>query len=210
MAIVEHPLHALKQYIPENSFDDVVQFINQYKIHLTVTRKRRSVLGDYRHPFQGKNHRITVNGNLNKFEFLITLLHEIAHLLTFEHHQNRVEPHGKEWKNNYANLLVAFVQKNIFPNDVMKALQKSIMNPSATANGETELLKVLRKYSEAKNEQIVLVETLAIGAVFVTEKNKVFKKLEKRRKRYVCEELATGKLYAFNPIAEVMIVENKS
>jgi len=81
LAKVEHPLNALNAYLPDGAFAPVVALINQYKVHLTVTKARKSVLGDYRHAFQGANHKISVNGNLNKYEFLITLLHELAHLL---------------------------------------------------------------------------------------------------------------------------------
>ena len=90
MAAIEHPLHDLAEFLPEGSFDHVVQYLYQYKVHLTVARSRKTVLGDYRHAFRGNNHRISVNGNLNKYEFLITLLHELAHLLTFEQYKNTV------------------------------------------------------------------------------------------------------------------------
>ena len=102
MPVTEHPMQTLAAYLPEGSFEPVVAYIHHYKVHLTVTKKRKSVLGDYRHSGMGSNHRITVNGNLNKYEFLITLLHELAHLLTFELYKNRVEPHGKEWKSSYS------------------------------------------------------------------------------------------------------------
>ena len=114
MAKVEHPLEALRQFLPEGSFDPVVQLIHQYKVHLTVTKARKSVLGDYRHPFLGANHKISVNGNLNQYEFLITLLHELAHLLCYESYKNRVEAHGQEWKSIYGNLLAQFIQMDIF------------------------------------------------------------------------------------------------
>ncbi len=96
MAKVEHPLQALSNYLPEGAFDPVVSLINEYKVHLTVSKARKSVLGDYRHAALGANHKISVNGNLNQYEFLITLLHELAHLLCFEQYKNRVEAHGKE------------------------------------------------------------------------------------------------------------------
>ena len=95
MPVSEHPMQALSSFLPEGSFEEVVAYIKQYRVHLTITRKRKSVLGDYRHAFAGKNHRITVNGDLNPYEFLITLLHELAHLLTFEQYRHRVEAHGK-------------------------------------------------------------------------------------------------------------------
>jgi SprT protein len=207
MPIVQHPLEALKNYIPEMSFEYVVDAIHKYSIHFTVTQRRKTILGDYRHPIKNKNHRITVNGNLNKYEFLITFLHELAHLQTFEQYGNKVEPHGVEWKNNYSNLLIQYIQLKIFPSNIVEALQKSIKNPSATASGETELLKVLRTYNTLVRTGFVTVETLPIGSFFKTEKNRIFKKLEQRRKRFVCEEIKTGRLYAFNPIAEVMPIK---
>ena len=127
MAKVEHPLQALRNYLPDGSFEPVVQLINQYKVHLTVTKARKSVLGDYRHPALGANHKITVNGNLNKYEFLITLLHELAHLLCFEQYKNRVEAHGQEWKNIYSSLLAQFIRLEIFHVDIAFQLILSII-----------------------------------------------------------------------------------
>jgi len=199
-------MQALAAYLPEGSFEPVVQYIHHYKVHLTVTRKRKSVLGDYRHAHPGKNHRISINGNLNKYEFLITLLHELAHLLTFEMYGNRVDAHGKEWKNNYSRLLVSFVQHKLFPEDIEQALQKSIMNPAATANGETELLMVLRRYNVNIKEGYTTIEELPVGDLFQTEDGRVFRKGEKRRKRYECVEIKTNRLYSFSPVSEVKAI----
>src|SRR5206468_9194087 len=105
---------------------------NYYKVHLTVARERKSILGDYRHRTHGSNHRISVNGNLNKFSFLITLLHELAHLLTFEKYSNKVASHGKEWKHIFGQLLATFIEHNVFPDDIKQALKKSIQDPAAS------------------------------------------------------------------------------
>ena len=206
MAKVEHPLQALSAYLPDGAFEPVLALIHQYKVHLTVTKARKSVLGDYRHPFLGANHKISVNGNLNKYEFLITLLHELGHLLCYEQYKNRVEAHGKEWKYLYGSLLAEFIQQNIFPADIKKSLQKTVMNPAATANGETALLLVLRKYDTVKKEGMTFVAHLPEGAIFETEKGKVFKKIKKRRIRIECVELATGHVYSFSGLSEVKIV----
>jgi hypothetical protein len=175
-------------------------------VHLTVSKKRKSVLGDYRHAGLGSNHKISVNGNLNKYEFLITLLHELAHLLTFEQYRYKAEAHGKEWKSNYSKLLIDFVQRKIFPADVELALQKSIINPAATANGETELLLVLRKYNDNQREGYVSIEQLPANAFFTTENGRLFQKGAKRRKRYECVEIKTGLKYTFSPVSEVKFV----
>lgn len=206
MAKVEHPLRALNAYLPAGAFDPVVELINHYKVHLTVTRERKSVLGDYRHAVLGANHKITVNGNLNKYEFLITLLHELAHLLCFEQYRNRVEAHGKEWKNIYGQLLAQFIQLQIFPEDIRKSLQKTLLNPAATANGETALLLVLRRYNPVQKEGVVTLAHLADGALFMETKGRTFRKIKLRRKRIECVELATGNVYLFSALTEVKVV----
>ena len=206
MSKVEHPLQALANYLPEGAFEPVVQLIHQYKVHLTVTRARKSVLGDYRHPFMGSNHKITVNGNLNQYEFLITLLHELAHLLCFEQHRNRVEAHGKEWKNIYGSLLKAFIDLDLFPDDITKSLKKTLLNPAATANGETALLLVLRRYNPLKKAGVVVLAHLADGTLFKEIKGRTFRKIKLRRKRIECIEIATGNIYLFSALSEVEIV----
>ncbi len=206
MAKVEHPLHALNAYLPDGAFEPVVSLINQYKVHLTVSKARKSVLGDYRHASIGANHKISVNGNLNKYEFLLTLLHELAHLLCFEQYRNRVEAHGKEWKNIYSVLLVQFVQMNIFPTDIQKSLKKTILNPAATANGETTLLLVLRKYDPVKKEGHAFVAHLAEGDIFESLQGRFFRRGKKRRIRIECVEVATGHIYSFSALTEVKIV----
>ena len=80
----ESPLTALNSFLPEGSFEDVARYLHQYKVHLTITRERQTILGNYRNKVFDKNHRISINGNLNKYSFLITLLHELAHLLAHE------------------------------------------------------------------------------------------------------------------------------
>src|SRR6201996_790586 len=108
MAKKEAPLDYLRQWIPEKAAQLSLDYLNHYNVHLTITRERKSVLGDYRHATQAQNHRISVNGNLNKFSFLITLIHELAHLVTFMEFGNGVQSHGKEWKKIYRKMLEDF------------------------------------------------------------------------------------------------------
>ena len=207
MAKVEHPLAALSAYLPEGAFEPVVQLIHQYKVHLTVTKARKSVLGDYRHACMGANHKISVNGNLNKYEFLITLLHELAHLLCFEQFKNRVEAHGKEWKHIYSDLLAAFIRLGLFPLDIQKSLQKTLLNPAATANGETALLLVLRNYDVVKKEGHAFVAHLQEGTLFESFKGRIFRRGKKRRIRIECVEVATGHVYSFSALTEVKVIQ---
>jgi SprT protein len=202
MAKVESPLIGLKDYLPEGSFDDVAYYLQHYKVHLTITKQRHSILGDYRHAHFNKNHRISVNGNLNKYSFLITLLHELAHLFTFEKFNNRVVPHGKEWQNEFSKILAQFLFKKIFPTDIEKALLKTLQRPAASSCGDENLLRVLHKY-DAKKEGILLVEQLTEGQLFTIKGGRIFKRGEKIRKRYKCVEVKTEKLYLFSGLYEV-------
>lgn len=205
----EVPLHGLKKYLPEGSYDLVIQYIFAHSIELTVTRKRNTLLGDYRSKTSNKNHRISVNGNLNPYNFLVTFLHELAHLLTFERYGHRIQPHGKEWKMQYALLLQDAIDKNIFPTPIVEALKKSIRNPGASTCGDTALLRVLKRYDEDAH-QMVHVEDLPEGALFRISGNRVFKKGSKVRTRYKCQELSNGKWFLFNGLYEVDQIDSAS
>jgi hypothetical protein len=55
------------------SFELIV--VNQ--VHLKIVNGEQTRHGDYRKGLNGK-HEITVNSSLNKYKFLITLIHEIS------------------------------------------------------------------------------------------------------------------------------------
>ena len=194
---------ALIPFLPEGSFEPVLHYIQLHKVRLTITRHRQSILGDYRHASNGAGHRISINGNLNKYSFLLTLLHELAHLFTFEHYGPRVQSHGKEWKKEFSLILAEFIEKKIFPADIEHVLLLSLKSPAASSCGDTRLLRVLKKYDAPKAGHFV-VEQLPSGAAFKIKGDRVFIKGEKIRTRYKCREVATGKWYLFNGMYEVI------
>jgi SprT protein len=202
----EAPIHHLQNYLPPDTFEPVLQYLNYYKVHLTVARERKSVLGDYRHSTHHTNHRISVNGNLNSYSFLITLLHELAHLLTFEKYSHRVQAHGKEWKFIYGQLLDQFIKGKVFPADIESELQQSLHNPAASSCAEDGLIRVLRKYDK-NNNGFRLIEELAANALFAIDDGRVFQLGEKLRKRYKCTEVKTGRVFLFSPVYEVELVK---
>jgi SprT protein len=199
----EAPLNQLQSYLPANTYEAVLQYLHHYQVHLTVARERKSILGDYRHRTHGKTHRISVNGNLNTYSFLITLLHELAHLLTFEKFGNRVQSHGKEWKHVFGQLLHQFIQHKVFPTDIEQALMEALQNPAASSCADDVLLRVLKSYDE-KKDNAVFVERIPEGELFKTHDGKIFRRGEKVRKRFKCEEVATKRLYLFSPVYEVI------
>jgi len=201
----EVPVDHLQQFLPPGTGAAVIDYLHQYKVHLTIAAERSSILGDYRHRTHHANHRISVNGNLNTYSFLITLLHEIAHLLTFEQYGNKVQAHGKEWKMIFGQLLQQFVRHKIFPADIEKELLQSLKNPAASSCAEEGLLRVLRNY-DAKKSNHHLVEEIAPGTLFRIKDGRVFRKGEQLRKRFKCIEIKTGKMYLFSPVYEIELL----
>ena len=198
----EAPIDYLRQWIPEAAAKLSLDYLNHYGVHLTITRERKSVLGDYRHATRTSNHRISVNGNLNPYSFLITLIHELAHLVTFMEYGNNVQSHGKEWKGIYRKMLEEFIRLGVFPTDILSTLKKSLTNLPASRCADEDLMRVLKRHDE-NTGGLLLVEQVNEGGCFSLEDGRVFKKGKKLRKRYQCVELATGKLYLFSPIYEV-------
>lgn len=205
----EVPMNRLQDYLPTGTYEPVLDYLRQFKVHLTVARERKSILGDYRHRTVADNHRISVNGNLNKYAFLITLLHELAHLLTFEEFGNKVMAHGREWKTIYGRLLAQFLQHKIFPPDIEKEILDSLHNPAASSCAEDGLLRVLRRYDPA-DSKFLLVEELMQNSIFRIEDGRIFQKGKKLRKRFQCKEVKTGKVYLFSPVYEVELLQAAS
>ena len=86
----------LSNYIPHETVDECTSWIIQKNIHLKITRGRASKFGDYKPLERGKGHHISVNHDLNKYAFLITFVHEVAHLHTFTKYPFRHEPQRQE------------------------------------------------------------------------------------------------------------------
>jgi len=194
----------LTPFLPEEAVDIAAGWIIDYKITVTITRKRNSILGDYRWPNKGKGHRISVNGDLNRYAFLVTLVHEVAHLTTWEKYGNAVSSHGMEWKKEFKKLMDQFTGRRIFPEDVRTALKNYFINPAATHCADPVLVKVLNQYNR---QPVFHLEDLEPHGLFIWKDGRVFKKGEKLRKRYKCIELRTNRMYLFSPVAEVKKME---
>jgi hypothetical protein len=206
MAKQESPLQALAAYLPEGSFPMVERYLLDHHVHLTITRSRSTLLGDYRPAHRGRNHRISVNGDMNRYAFLITLLHELAHLLTFLKHGNTVAAHGREWKSMFGSILAKFISVDIFPGPIRSALAASLDNPAASSCADVELMRVLRTYDPIRPGKC-LVEDLLPGARFRIAGGRVFRRGDVQRKRIRCIEEPSGRIYLFSPVYEVEKLE---
>ena len=199
----ETTIYLLQRFIPKGAFHLVVPYFQNHTIHLTLTHERKTVLGDYRNPTKDHPyHRISVNVNLNPYSFLITLLHEIAHLLVYVHFKHQVSPHGKEWKTQFRHIMISFIGKGFFPKDVEKALLAYLHNPAASTCTDANLYKALYRYDEQR-PGYKLIDDMEPGQWFTTEDERVFEILEHMRTRSTCRDLGNGKTYFFQGIVEV-------
>lgn len=196
----------LGQFLPDGAYEQIAPFFQTHTIHLTITHERKSVLGDYRNPTRDNpHHRISINANLNPYSFLITLLHELAHMFTFIHFQHKVQPHGKEWKTQFRHVLIPFLGKHYFPADVEKALLAYLQNPAASTCTDADLYKALYRYDEHR-PGFRLIDELGVNQYFETENGEIYQTVEKMRTRTKCRNLQNGKLYFFQGIAEVKTI----
>ncbi len=194
----------LVPFIPEKALDEVVVLLQKYPIHLGLMAPRSRVFGDYRPSRNiGDHHKITVNGDLNKFAFLLVFLHEYAHLLVFVRHGARAKPHGNEWKTYCRQLFHQFIQMDIFPEDIRLALQHHIVKMPYSTAADPQLMRVLERYDQRKpSENEATVEQLPPRARFKYN-GEWFEKGERLRKNFICTRLSDGAKFRFNPIARV-------
>lgn len=197
----------LRNYIPDEAAEIISRWIKESGCKFKISKSRLSKFGDYRPPYKDKGHRISVNQDLNPYAFLITTIHEFAHLKTWNQHQYLVKPHGTAWKTNFKKLMNIFFGLNIFPEDIESAVQAYLQNPKASSCTDIHLSRALKKYDEVI-ENHHTVETLPELSVFSLKNGRVFKKGGKLRKRYRCIEIKTGRVYLFSPIAEVLLMKN--
>lgn len=192
---------ALKKYVPEPFVDYVTDLLFCEPVHFSVSKPRKTKHGDYRSPMNNKPHRITVNGDLNPYAFLITTVHEFAHMKTFIDHGNTVRAHGKEWKAAYRELLLPLLESDQLPVSIKNALSLNLDNMKASSCTDAGLYRALKNF-DSPEQQTLLLEQLQNGAIFRLGK-KVFKRGVLRRTRFLCEELSTGKKYLVSKLAEV-------
>lgn len=194
----------LARYIPEHAVRPVFELIVSNQVHLKIVNERQTRHGDYRRSLHGK-HEITVNASLNQYKFLITLIHEIAHLAAFEKFGRHIKPHGNEWKITFQRLMVPFIRPEIFPQHLLPLLARHFRNPSASSDTDTTLSLALKQFDQQNDKNYVF--EIPYGSIFRISNGKIFKKIAVRTKRFECLEISTGKTYLFNPNAEVELLK---
>jgi hypothetical protein len=197
-------INTIEPFVPPTSVTLLSKYLRQWEVNLVITRKRVTKHGDFRALHEG-GHQITVNEMPNPYRFLITTLHEIAHLVAYKNFGRTIKPHGKEWKITYKKIMLPFLTPNIFPEALLEILQSHFRNPKASSDADFKLVMALNKFDPV-NEKKYIFE-LERGEVFEIHNGRRFIRGKKRVKRYECREVDTRRMYLFSPHAQVIKIE---
>ena len=196
-------IEVLSKYIPGAAVGTVFELIKQNDVTLKIVNQRVTRHGDYRRTNQGQ-HQITINTSSNKYRFFVTLIHELAHLVAFKKFGRYIKPHGKEWKLIFQQLMLPYINPQVFPSELLPILALHFKNPKASSDTDTALSLALKKFDPENDKNYVF--EIPDGGVFRLYNGKLFKRGNKRVKRYECVEISTGKIYLFQPNAEVELI----
>lgn len=186
----------LTPFLPLNALPFLQKWLEGHRCRIKITRERKSKLGDYR-LMPDKSHQITINGTLEPELFFFVMTHEVAHLLAFWEYK-KIQPHGKEWKQVFGALLLESIA--IYAEDLQPLIRKFAQNPKANFMSSPELVKYFDK-----NEGL-FVEEFSVGEKFIYQSHAYLVE-EKKKKRYLCKNLYSGKKYLFKSCARVEKLE---
>lgn len=200
----------LSRYLPPSAVFPVYLYLNSHEVHLHITRKRNSKLGDYRMPQpRHEFHEISVNGDLTPHMFLWVLLHEMAHLNTYLQYGRKVQPHGHEWQEHYRQLLLTYSREGHFPDAVRPLLSKYVGKIPLNRNLGKELERQLRLTDAPdKISNETMLKDLPLGSLFrIKDRPQIlFRSLEKRRTRFRCVDTQSQIPYLVSGDASVILV----
>ena len=182
----------LQTHVPASSVEYCLNLWKQSPFELKVTKSRQTKVGDFTSR-RTKNHpRITLNNDLNQYLFLVTYVHEVAHLRVYLQYGSSVDPHGDQWKSTFTNLMVPLLWENVFPDEILHELRRHMINPKASSFADTILTQAFRKFD--RNTSQMELSDVPEGSIFRLQ-GKYFKKGKLRRTRVLCRELQSKRDY---------------
>jgi hypothetical protein len=200
-------LQIFEKHLPQTAIPYCIQLWQEIPFSLHVKKPRNTKLGDFRYRKDRKIQTITLNSDLNPFQFLLTYIHEVAHLRVFDKMGVNHLPHGPEWKRVFQELMEPVLKDSIFPIDILVPLRLHMKSPSASSARDLFLMKEMSKYDQKiSDKEELFLSDLTPGNSFLLSGRK-FKKGETRRTRILCEEIGTGKKYLVSRLAKVKLLD---
>jgi SprT protein len=182
----------LQTHVPASSLDYCFTLWKQSPFELKITKSRQTKVGDFTSR-RTKNHpRITLNNDLNQYLFLLTYVHEVAHLRVYLEYGNKLDPHGEQWKSTFTDLMVPLLWESVFPEEILHELRRHMINPKASSFADTTLTQAFRRFD--RNTSHVELSQVPEGSIFRLQ-DKYFRKGKLRRTRILCRELQSKRDY---------------
>lgn len=206
MLVVAHLEETFSKHLPPAAIPYCVTIWKDQPFHFKITSSRKTKLGDFRYRKDQKFQTITLNSDLNRYQFLLTFIHEVAHLHAFKKFGFSINPHGREWKSTFQQMMFPFLKEDFFPLDILIPLKKHMRNPKASSAADLFLMKEMSKY-DLNNKMMdqVFLSDLKPGTRFVIS-GRIFEKAETRRTRVVCIDITSGKKFLIALMAKVILV----
>lgn len=182
----------LHHHLPAPAVQYCLQLWREKNFKFKLRRARQSKVGDFscKH---GQTPQITVNEDLHPYLFLITYVHEVAHLHVHEQYGHKVEAHGEEWKSKFRELLIPVMNTEVFPEKLLKGLKRHMVNPKASTFSDTGMTELLRD-ADPKWSRATLLSEIPEGSLFGLH-GRWFRKGALQRTRVLCLELKTRRKY---------------
>jgi SprT protein len=182
----------LQTHVPASSLGYCFTLWKQSPFELKITKSRQTKVGDFTSR-RTKNHpRITLNNDLNQYLFLLTYVHEVAHLRVYLEYGNKLDPHGEQWKSTFTDLMVPLLWESVFPEEILHELRRHMINPKASSFADTTLTQAFRRFD--RNTSHVELSQVPEGSIFRLQ-DKYFRKGKLRRTRILCRELQSKRDY---------------
>jgi len=193
-------IEILGKYLPENSIQYCYALWHEHSIQFKITRPRKTIYGNYF--YKDGAHHVSVNGNLQREAFLVTYIHEVAHLLVRKKFRKRLKPHGKEWQSEFSALMQPLLKTEIFNAETLEALIRHMKSPAASSCTDPILHELLSGKEESENQK--KVSSLQAGQSFRFQ-GKDFIWLKNLRTRIECRCLESGRIFRISGTAFVEI-----
>jgi SprT protein len=198
-------LSILNNQIPQPSVVYAHQLWHESPFELKLARSRQTKVGDFSCKHNSAKVRITLNHDLNPYLFLLTYVHEVAHLRVYLGHGRKAAAHGHEWKSSFQHLLSPLLQESTFPVEILHELQRHMINPKASSFADIALTQALRAYDK-NTHSIAVLSGIPEGSIFKLQ-GRYFKKGKLRRTRVVCMEVKSKRNYLVPVEAQITDVQ---
>src|SRR5258708_6968343 len=154
----------LTLHVPSESVGHCMELWRRFDFEFRLRKSRITKIGDF--TFRpGRALRITVNQDLHPYLFLITYVHEVAHVAVHRQFGNRVDGHGNEWKNTFREILDPVLTQSVFPVELLGAIGKHMADPKATTFSDPDLMHAFRKY-DPQARAMMFLSDIPQGSVF--------------------------------------------